>query len=175
MNERKTRATMQFIAWAQKFAPEYAAAIVERVGEAPKAGPLNALGESWDMLAGLGQDIYVPPGGSTSVSTSTTTAGSGGDFFSFEWATKALDVAKEAIPSYFQFRTQQQIMDMNIERAKQGLPPIDPGVVAPQVKVIMDLPPGARQELDRWKMGGINILLWGAVAVAGFFVVRALK
>lgn len=174
MNEQKTRATMQFLAWAQRFSPEYAAAIVERVGDAPKAGPLNALGESWNMLGGLGEDIDAATGVTTTIATSTTTGGSG-DFFSFEWANKALDVAAKAIPAYFQYDTQKQLMDLNITRAKNGLPPIDPGVVAPQVKVIMDLPPDVRGQLDKWRVGGANILLWGAVAVAGFFVVRAIR
>lgn len=187
MNERKMRGALKFMAWLQKFHPEMAAAISERVGEPPRPGALNQLGESWDMFypscyygdAGyrdrwhsddehLGQ---IDPFGGVGVSTKTTTTTSDGE----SWYTGVLEFAKEAIPAYLAYDAQKDIMDMNIERAKQGLPPIDPGMTAPQVKVIHQLPPEVQTSINDFKMGGINILLWGALAVGGFFIIRAMR
>jgi hypothetical protein len=160
--EQQTRAALQFVAWLDKFSPEMAAAVVQRVGEAPKNGPLNNLSGLWEM----GQF----PGEDASATSSTKTTG-----FSFSWASDLLNVAKEVVPAYMAYDAQKDLMAMNIERAKQGLPPIDPGVVAPQVTVVHSLPPEVQTQISAFKMGGMNILLWGALAVGGFFVVRMLK
>jgi hypothetical protein len=183
---------MRFLAWMQKFSPEMAAAVSERIGEAPKAGPLNQLGEAWDMfypsmyyggtgyrgrwhtqaehLSGLGQDV--DPWGGIGVSTTSTTTTNG---TTFDWASDLFTFAKEAIPAYLAYDAQKDIMDLNLERAKQGLDPIDPGVVAPQVRVVHDFPPEVQQQISAFKMGGMNILLWGGLAVAAFFVVRMIR
>ena len=182
---------MRFLAWVEKFSPEMAAAITQRVGNAPKAGALNQLGEAWDMfypseyyggvgyrgryhskgehLSGLGQGDWWE----TSVKTSTTTTTDDGGTFS--WASDLFALAKEAVPAYLAYDAQKDIMDMNIERAKLGLDPIDPGLTAPQIRVIHDVPPEVQQQISAFKMGGVNILLWGALAVGGFFLVRAIR
>ena len=182
-DERRIRAAMEFTAWLQQWSPEAYAAVMERVGEPPPAGDLNQLGAAWDMfwpseyyptagyrgrwhssgehLSGLGN------GAGNGAIPTTDTAGTG-------WADKVLDFAKEAVPAYFQFKTQRDIMDMNIERAKRGQPPIDPGVVAPQVKVIHDVPPQVQTEIRRFTAPA-NLLLWGGVAVGAFFLLQAMR
>lgn len=168
MNERKTRAALQFMAWLQNFHPDMAQAVAENVGEAPPAGALNQLGESWDMLGQI--DPFGGVGVATSTKTTTTTGSDNG-----AWYSEVLEFAKQAIPAYLAYDAQKDIMDMNIERAKQGLPPIDPGMTAPQVKVIHQLPPEVQTSINDFKMGGMNILLWGALAVGGFFLIRAMR
>lgn len=194
-NEQRTRAAMRFLAWVQNFSPEMAAAISEKIGDAPKAGPLNQLGEAWDMffpsmyyggsgyrdrwhtqsehLSGLGQDVDPWGGIGVSTTTKTTTTTNGGT--SFEWASDLFKLAKDAIPAYLAYDAQKDIMDLNLERAKQGLDPIDPGLAAPQVRVVHDFPPEVQQQISAFKMGGMNILLWGALAVGGFFLIRAIR
>lgn len=186
MNEQKTRAALQFMAWLENFSPEMAAAVAERAGEAPKNGALNQLGDAWDMFYpsnyyggtgyrgrwhGEGDHLgqIDPFGGVGAPSTTSNDNGNGA------WYSDVLDFAKDAIPAYLAYDAQKDIMDMNIERAKTGLPPIDPGLTAPQVRVVHQLPPEVQTSLQNFKMGGINILLWGALAVGGFFVVRALR
>jgi len=39
--------------------------------------------------------------------------------------TSAVDTIKTALPTYLQTKQQKQIMDVQINRAKQGLPPLD--------------------------------------------------
>lgn len=188
--ERRVRATQRFIAWLQDFHPEMAAAVIERGGEAPKTGALNQLGEAWDMfypsnyysgtgyrgryhsraehLSGLGQGDWWETGTAT---PTTTTDDSNGE----AWYTGILDFAKEAVPAYLAYDAQKDIMDLNMERAKQGLDPIDPGVAAPQVRVVHDFPPEVGTAITNFKMGGMNILLWGGLALGAFFLVRQLR
>ncbi len=195
-SERKKRAYLQFLAWAQEYSPEWHAAIVERFPPdiVPPAGGLNQLGEAWDMfypskyyggtgyrgryhtagehLSGLGQDPgWLPEyGGQT---TAPTTSGNG-----FNWEEtldKAFDFATKAVPAYFTYETQRDIAEINLERAKQGLPPLDPGATATQIRVVHDVPPEMQNTISQFKLGGINILLWGGLAVAGFFVIRAMR
>lgn len=187
--ERRVRATQRFVAWLQDFHPEMAAAVVERAGEAPKTGALNQLGEAWDMffpsqyysgtgyrgryhshgqyLSGLGQ---IDPFGGVGTPTTTTDDSSGE-----AWYTSVLNFAKEAVPAYLAYDAQKDIMDLNMERARQGLDPIDPGVVAPQIKVVHDFPPEVQDTIRDFKMGGMNILLWGGLAVGAFFLVRMIR
>lgn len=194
--ERKTRAVLQFLAWAQEFSPEWHAKIMEQAPAIPPAGALNQLGAAWDMfypsnyysgtgyrgrwhsaaehLSGLGQDV--DPWGGIGVSTSTTTTTNG-----FDWEgvlNKVISVGEtaiEALPAVFQARQTIAIADVNLERAKQGLPPLDPEATAAQINVTHTLPPDVQQQISAFKMGGVNILLWGGIALAGFFVVRALR
>ena len=111
--ERKTRAVLQFLAWAQEFSPEWHAMIMERAPAIPPAGALNQLGAAWDMfypsnyyggtgyrgrwhsagehLSGLGQDEW----GSLGVPTTTDTSGNG-----FDWEAtlnKVISVGETAI------------------------------------------------------------------------------
>jgi len=192
--ERKTRAVLQFLAWAQEFSPEWHAKIVEQAPAIPPAGALNQLGAAWDMfypseyyggvgyrgrwhshdnyLSGLGQGDWWE----TSTTTSTTTSTNG-----FDWEAtlnKVISVGEkaiEALPAVFQARQTIAIADVNLERAKQGLPPLDPQATAAQINVTHSLPPEVQTQITAFKMGGMNILLWGALAVGGFFVVRALR
>lgn len=48
-----------------------------------------------------------------------------------QWGTQLLDLAK----GYMVYDAQKDLMRTNISRAERGLPPIDPGVIAPQVQV----------------------------------------
>jgi len=157
---------MQFLGWVEKFHPEMAAAIVQRVGEAPRAGGLNNLSGMFEMPSGLGADTW------SITETETTQSGNGWDF---SWATEVIAVAKEVVPAYLAYDAQKDIMALNMERARNNLPPIDPGVVAPQVRMIHDLPPETRTLIDQFKRGGMNILLWGALAIGGFFLLRQLR
>ena len=163
-HERKTRATMQFVSWLRKFHPEMHAAVMERMGgrEAPPNGALNQLGESWNMLG------QIDPFGGVGVPTTTTAE------VETAWYTDVLNFAKEAVPAYLAYDAQKDLMDLNLERARQGQEPIDPGLIAPQIKVIHDLPPETRGLIDQFKMGG-NMLIWAALGLGAFFLVRMLR
>lgn len=185
--ERKVRATQRFLGWLQKFHPEMHAHVVSKIGEAPKSGALNQLGEAWDMFypsmyyASSGyRGRWHTPGehlgqidewGSIGVpETSTTDSGNGET-----WITTAFEFVKEAVPAYLAYDAQKDLMDLNMERAKQGLDPIDPGMTAPQVRVVHDLPPEVGTAITDFKLGGMNLLLWGGLALGAFLLVRTLR
>lgn len=48
-----------------------------------------------------------------------------------QWGTQLLDLAK----GYMVYDAQKDLMKVNLSRAEQGLPPIDPGYIAPQVQL----------------------------------------
>lgn len=195
-NETKTRAAMQFMGWLKRFHPQMHAFVVERVGEAPPADLLtrsqnsfNNLGAPWDRLypsmfypstgyrgrwhsdaehlGSLGQNGWDP-----SFETSTTAAPSGDGE---PWYKGVLDFAKEAIPAYLAYDAQKDLMELNMERARRGQPPIDPGVTAPQVRVVHQLPPEVQTSIADMKVAGVNVLLWGALGLGAFLVVRMLR
>ena len=189
--ERKTRAVLQFLAWAQEFSPEWHAMIMERAPAIPPAGALNQLGAAWDMfypsnyysgtgyrgrwhsqgehLSGLGADTW------------EVDATGSGSTNGFDWEAtlnKVISVGEtaiEALPTIFQARQTIAIADVNLERAKQGLPPLDPEATATQINVTHQLPADVQSQISAFKLGGMNLLVIGALAVGGFFVIRALR
>lgn len=155
----REKAVSEFMSWLKRFEPRAYAYVKSRVGSPPNEG----------IFAALNTFGQVDPYGGVGVPTASPPASSTGGWM--DYINSALSVAKEAIPAYFQYETQKDLMEMNIERAKQGLPPIDPGVVAPQVKVIHDVPPEAQQAISQFKVGG-NVLLWGAIGLGAFLLIR---
>ena len=185
--ERKTRAAMQFLAWAQDWAPEWHAKIVETVGEAPPASPLAQLGEVFGhKYAGFSygeapgtqiMDLHGEKPGLVIPSTYGLGQAEGPPAPAPEpsWADKLFSFAEKAIPAYFAYETQKDVSKINVERAKQGMPPVDPGVVAPQVKVVHDVSAPMQREIQQMKLGGVNLLLWGGLALGAFFLIRAMR
>lgn len=51
------------------------------------------------------------------------------------WYEKVADTVLNILPSYAAYKGQQSLIKLNIERAKQGLPPVDTASVSPQVNV----------------------------------------
>jgi len=162
MNHPREDAGIEFLSWLEVWSPQLYSHVMARVGSPPGQG-IYALNE----LNGVGhlaaEDILAP----------TTTQGAGSSFM--DYINQALETAKTAIPAYFQYKTQADIMEMNIARAKQGLPPIDPGVVAPQVKVIHDVPPEVQGAILDFKAGATKFVLWGALGLGAFFLFRMVR
>jgi hypothetical protein len=117
----------QFTEWMKKSAPDFYKFLDERkpqLLDAPKvvtSGKLGAIPGDYPSTVpgggfdGLGQDAAAPA--DQGVLT--------------QWGTQMLDLAK----GYMVYDAQKDLMAVNISRAERGLPPIDPGVIAPQVQV----------------------------------------
>lgn len=71
------------------------------------------------------------------------------------WITGALDLFKSGVTVY----NQQKILDANVARARQGLPPINTASIAPTVNV------GVSPEIK-------NMLIMGAGALALIFLLK---
>lgn len=75
--------------------------------------------------------------------------------------------------TYLSLKNQRDAMKLNLARAEQGLPPIDPGITAPVIRTEIDLPPDVIDKLTATAGLQINkILLWGGAALALFFIMK---
>lgn len=60
-----------------------------------------------------------------------------------------IDTVKNVVPAVMGYKQQKKIMDLQIERAKQGKPPINAGEYAPVVKVDAAISPESEQAAKR--------------------------
>lgn len=88
--------------------------------------------------------------------------------------TRILDVAQTVLPAYLQFEQQREVLDIQLERARAGLPPLSTEQFAPSVQVGLDRDTIARlaDEAAARAASGAGALFsspwfWGAVALAG--------
>ncbi len=178
MKRTPDAAGLEFLSWLKRYSPAMYSHVMSRIGSPPGAGifalnELNGIGPGAFPGAFPGSGLLdfgqVDPWGGVGVSASPPASSTGGFM---DYINQAFETAQQAIPAYFQYKTQSDIMEMNIARAKQGLPPVDPGVVAPQVKVIHDVPPAVQGEIQKWTSGMGNIALWGALGLGAFFLIR---
>jgi len=84
---------------------------------------------------------------------------------------KFSDAAVGIGTTYLSLKNQRDAMKLNLERAQQGLPPIDAATSAPVVKTQVDLSPELTTRLVSTAGEGINkVLLLVAAGVAAFFL-----
>ncbi len=57
------------------------------------------------------------------------------------WLDKLVGAAKDIAPAFIQFKQQKEILDMQVERARQGLPPLEAAYIAPTVRIQTELSP----------------------------------
>ena len=78
--------------------------------------------------------------------------------------------------AYLTIKNQKDMVDLNIERARQGLPPLDIGSTAPVVRTQVDLPPGMVNQLTSEAGMGLNkILLFGGAAILAVMLIKKFK
>lgn len=73
------------------------------------------------------------------------------DFF-----TSAVDVIKQAAPAITQYKAQSKILKVQLERAKQGLPPLDTADYAPTIKVQPQLTPETNYAIQQGLTSGVS-------------------
>jgi len=76
--------------------------------------------------------------------------------------------------TYLSIKNQQDMMKLNMQRAQQGLPPIDAATAAPVVRTQVDVSPQLAQKLVDTAGEGINktLLLAGVAIAAGLFLMN---
>ena len=78
--------------------------------------------------------------------------------------------------TYLTLKNQRDAMELNMQRAKQGLPPLDPATTAPVVRTQVDVSPQLAQKLTDTAGEGMNrMMLLGVAAIAAAFVIFGLK
>ena len=147
MSPRQNRARAQFLTWLQNNHPELFDAVVARASTANMAIIAQE-------LSGLGVH-----GGAEGVLTSVKDSGDA-------WWQKIAGGLTAAGTVYLSLKNQRDAMELNLERAKQGLPPVDAGVTAPVIRTEIDLPPDVVKQLTAGAGQQVNkLLLFGGAAI----------
>lgn len=135
------QAVKEFLGWLSKYSPEVYAGVMDAVPEAAAAISTPA------HMEGLGQD--------------PTTAQSTAEA---PWWETVLDAASGVAEAYFTYEAQKDILDIQKERATQGLPPIETEAYAPTIRHAVDIPP----EFKQAAMGTGTLVALGIGAVLLF-------
>lgn len=83
------------------------------------------------------------------------------------WLDKIIDAASSIAPAYLQFEQQKKILDMQVERAKRGLPPLESAYIAPTVRVQAEVTPEMMTEARAGITEGLQNLALPLLAVGG--------
>lgn len=143
---QKAQATKEFLGWLSHYSPELYAAVMEQVPQAAMA-----VSEVPHMM-GLGQNATQAP---------TAPAEK-------PWWQKAIDVAGGLATTYLNYQAQKDVLDVQKERAKRGLPPITSDVYAPTIRHQVDIPP----EFKQAAMGTGTLLALGGGALLLFMMLN---
>jgi len=79
---------------------------------------------------------------------------------------------KDLAPSVLQFKQQKSLMKMQLERAKQGLPPANVADYTPTFKAQVDLAPSTRRAVITGATDMMKPILIGGAALAAFLILR---
>jgi hypothetical protein len=71
------------------------------------------------------------------------------DFLNKDFFSTIADTVKTVAPSIFQIQSQKKILDVQLERARQGLPPLQTSEYAPTIKVAAEITPEMEAAANR--------------------------
>lgn len=93
-----------------------------------------------------------------------------------------VDTVKKLGTSVLQYKSQKKILDLQLKRAEQNLPPIDASMYTPTVKVEAAVTPEMEQQarrvgIDLVKQGAQEFkpIFFGALILGGFFLLKGRK
>lgn len=153
----KQLARAQFLTWLKRTSPgtfRHALKVAENAKAhfvAQSGNPAALAGLGWTMSADGGTAVAEPKNWWQSLAEGITQAGT----------------------AYLAYKGQKAAIDLNLQRAQQGLPPIDVSrYTAPTVRTQVDVSP---EILARLREGGTNtLLLVGGIAAAALLLPRLL-
>ena len=142
----QAKARLQFVDWLKELNPSFAEAVIQYAEQ--KTGGISA--------PGLGQIVGPPESG-------------GGSFWE-----KIVEGAASLGITYLTLKNQRDAMQINLDRAQVGLPPIDVATSAPVIRTQVDIDPELAAKLASNVGSSINTgMLWlAAGGVALFFFLR---
>lgn len=150
-------ARAQFLQWVKDTHPQLFRGALKyaeswREGEADRQGNPGT-------VSGLGE-VYDPSGAPTGVVAPTN--------FWQQFATgiTALGTA------YLGYKGQKNVLEMNLQRAQAGLPPIDPVTGAPTVRTSVSLSPEIMARLNDTGATLQKVILWGGLGFLGYMLIR---
>ena len=141
---RTVTAQAQFLTWLQNTQPEVYGAVVSKIVADKDSGQLGQAEEV---------KVTVAP-----------------DQTFWEKVTTGLMAVGTSILAY---KSQRDLLKLNLARAEAGLPPLDAGAVAPVIRTEISLPPEMISELTKGAGLQFNkVLLWGGAALAAFLIFK---
>lgn len=176
MKQDQFQAAKQFLAWMESRYPGSARRIVERAKVPIAAMALQGLCPSVQGLPpsnGLGQFPGIPPlptaGGTPVWSPAATLQPTATPEPEPDWWEKIAGAAADVAKGYLSYKQQDKITDMQVERMKRGMPPIeDPGrYMAPTVKVAHDIDPAQLRRAITPSAETQNLLMIGGLLIGG--------
>jgi len=110
------------------------------------ADTFNKTRAAQDFLSWVG--THISPDAKETIISAVNSGGLGADNVgpnqpaSEPWYSKIIDAAQKILPAYAQYKTQKEIVDLQIDRAKSGQPPLDVSqYTAPPITVQHQLGP----------------------------------
>lgn len=147
MNDILNQRAAEVLDWLAKFSPEVHTMVMERLTAQGAAEP--------------------PANGLEGLSQTTATAT---EAPKKAWWETALSTVGDVAGQYFAIDAQRQMTKVNVERAKQGQPPIPTEYTAPTIRHVVDMPVEYKEEARRLGVGMQNALIWGGVGVAALLL-----
>lgn len=150
---------VQFADWLKRTMPEV---FEQAVAQADAQAELVAAKQAGIFDTGLGQwEDYTDPWAAPTTTTETRS-----------WWEKFTDAIIPIGTSILTLKNQKDMLALNIERAKAGLPPLDPGMTAPVIRTQIDIDPELARRLASNVGSSINkgMLMFGAIAVVALFL-----
>lgn len=74
--------------------------------------------------------------------------------------------------AYLGYKGQKNVLEMNLQRAQMGLPPIDPATGAPTVRTSVSLSPEIMARLNDTGTTVRNLMLWGGLGFLGYMLIK---
>lgn len=173
--EKRRRTTLnprvQFADWLKRKMPEvWAVAEEAAVNQAERLDAMQAGVYGGEQLGGWFADFFTAPVQTVKEATTATATA-----VKSTWE-KLLDGAIAGGTAYLTYQNQKDMLALNIERAKMGLPPLDAGATAPVIKTQVDIAPELADKLVSNLGSSINrnMMLFGAIAIGAliFFGMR---
>lgn len=161
---------VQFAAWLKEKMPDvFAVAEEAAINQSQRLKAIQAGVGSNGQLGGFMDFFSAPIETVKEATTATTTA------VKSTWE-KLLDGAIAGGTAYLTYQNQKDMLALNIERAKAGLPPVDSATTAPVIRTQVDLDPQLAQDLASNVGSSINrnMMIFGGLAIAAliFFGMR---
>jgi hypothetical protein len=161
---------VQFAAWLQDKMPDvFAVAEQAAMNQSERLKAMQAGVYGGAQLGGFMDFFTAPVETIKEATTATVTA------VKSTWE-KLLDGAIAGGTAYLTYQNQKDMLALNIERAKAGLPPVDSATTAPVIRTVVDLDPTLARDITSNIGSSINrnMMIFGGLAIAAllFFGMR---
>lgn len=84
-----------------------------------------------------------------------------GDLLNKDFFSTLAETVKTVAPSIFQIQSQKKILDVQLERARQGLPPLQAADYSPTIKIAAELTPEAEAAAGRIAVQSVREVMPG--------------